>query len=83
MDEVISLDPTKLKAEERGERIVCKIQEWLISETTAGERAALPEDVTQHLPVSVSMIFLNVQNCTIHSLSLCQFVIPSHLFLGL
>ena len=60
MDEIINLDPTKLKAEETGERIVRKIQEWLISETSAGERAALPEDVTQHLLIGVSVIPSNL-----------------------
>ena len=59
VDEVINLDPTKLKVEETGERIVRKIQEWLISETSAGERAALPEDITQCLLVGISKI--NIQ----------------------
>ena len=59
VDEVINLDPSKLKTEETGERIVRKIQEWLISETSAGERAALPEDVTQCLLIGVSKI--NIQ----------------------
>ena len=60
MDKVINFDLTKLKAEETGERIVRKIQEWLISETSAGERAALPEDITQHLLIGVSVIPSNL-----------------------
>ena len=80
VDEVINLDPTKLKAEETGERIVHKIQEWLISEISAGERAALPEDVTQRLLVDVSRILLSFQRCTTYSPIPYQFIIPFHLF---
>ena len=79
MDKVIYLDPTKLKAEETGERIVRKIQEWLISETSAGERAALPEDVTQRLLISVTIIPSSLPQCIIFSPIPRQFIIPFHL----
>ena len=80
VDEVINLDPTKLKAEETGERIVHRIQEWLISETSARERAALPEEVTPHLLVGISKILLSFQRGTTCSPIPYRFTIPFHLF---
>ena len=56
VNEVINLDPSKIKIEETGERIVCKIQDWLLKEASSKEIASLPEDTTQRLLVGVSFI---------------------------
>ena len=47
------MDPSKMKIEETGERVVRKIQEWLLTETASSGRASLPEDTMQRLLVGV------------------------------
>ena len=49
VNEVINLDPSKIKVKETGERIVRKIQDWLLKEVSSKETAGLPEDTTQRL----------------------------------
>ena len=46
-EEVINLDPSKIKVEETGECIVRKIQDWLLKEASSKDIAGLPEDTTQ------------------------------------
>ena len=53
MNEVINLDPSEIKVEETSERIVHKIQDWLLKEVSLKEVAGLAEDTTQCLLVSV------------------------------
>ena len=55
INEVINLDPSKLKVEETGECIVRKIQDWLATKSSSKQMASLPEDTTRHLLVGVSI----------------------------
>ena len=53
VNEVINLDPTKIKPETTGRQIVQQIQEWLLTKAGSSETAVLPEDKTQRLLVGV------------------------------
>ena len=53
MDKMINLDTSELKTETTGEKIVRELQEWLLTEAKANERAVLPEDKIQRLLVGV------------------------------
>ena len=59
VNEVINLDPSKIKVKETSERIVRKIQDWLLKEASSKEIAGLPEDTTQRLLVGVSFIYFS------------------------
>ena len=48
------MDPLKMKVEETGERVIRKIQEWLLTESDSTGRGSLPKDTMQRLLVGVS-----------------------------
>ena len=58
VDKIINLDASQLKTEETGEKIVTKLQQWLLSKTEPDQRAVLPEDKIQRLLVGVSRVIL-------------------------
>ena len=54
VDKIINLDASQLKTKKTGEKIVTKLQQWLLSKTEPDLRAVLPEDKIQRLLVGVS-----------------------------
>ena len=60
VDKIINLDTSQLKTEETGEKIVTKLQQWLLTKTEPDQRAVLPEDKIQRLLVGVSRIILQI-----------------------
>ena len=58
VDKIINLDTSQLKTEETGEKIVTKLQQWLLTKTEPDQRTVLPEDKIQRLLVGVSRVIL-------------------------
>ena len=60
VDKIINLDMSQLKTEETGEKIVTKLQQWLLTKTEPDQRAVHPEDKIQRLLVGVSRAILQL-----------------------
>ena len=50
---MINLDTAELKTEETGQKIIQKLQEWLLQKSSGDMVAILPEDKIQRLLVGV------------------------------
>ena len=55
VDDIINLDTEKLQTETTGEKIVRKLQEYLLQKDKPLEMAILPEDKIQRLLVGVTI----------------------------
>ena len=60
LNKMINLDTGALQTETTGEKIVCKLQEYLLSKMSPDERAVLPEDKIQHLFVGVCDLLYSI-----------------------
>ena len=54
VDEIINVDTSLLQTETTGEKIVCELQEWLLTNPAAPNMAVLPDDKIQRILVGVS-----------------------------